>query len=144
MNDIGTLATTMLQWKLGHFFACYNENLGTLLHATMKIWAHFCMLQWKFGHFFSPAKTIFRTLCCMQQRNFWDFYFCNKANFPLGPSLNGGGIRTPHQSYRRERWNVEVFKKVTKLPSEDGPIAPDNLYCLCSSVYIVNLYMDWI
>ena len=85
--DIGTLATTMLQWKLGHFFACYNENLGTLLHATMKIWAHFCMLQWKFGHFFSPAKTIFRTLCCMQQRNFWDFYFCNKANFPLGPPL---------------------------------------------------------
>ena len=73
--------------KFGHFFACYNEILGTLLHATMKTWTLCCMLQWKFGQFFSPAKTIFCTLFCMQQRNLWDFYFCNKANFPLAPSL---------------------------------------------------------
>ena len=84
-NNIHFFATYK---KCGHFFACYNEILGTLLHATMKTWTLCCMLQWKFGQFFSPAKTIFCTLFCMQQRNLWDFYFCNKANFPLAPPLS--------------------------------------------------------
>ena len=81
----------MLQWKLGHFFACYNENLGTLLHATMKIKLAFCivcrlsllylMMQVFWGFCRRPPPNSFSLTCVpyLNQRKSWykkKFEFC--------------------------------------------------------------------
>ena len=70
----------MLQWKLGHFVACYNENLGSFFH----------LLKQFFVHFFACNKEIYGT-----------FIFATKQIFLWGhPCSNPSLIERPLLSAR--------------------------------------------
>ena len=110
----------MLQWKLGHFVACYNENLGSFFHLLKQFFVHFFACNKEiYGTFIFATKQIFLWRHPSSIKIFpLSLHFVGLPFFPLWPD----SFLCTFSLY----WVPKYFEHVSHLNFLFGSSSPQN------------------